>query len=87
MNQRSYFFIVLNFWQYLFSKHFTVWIDQKNVVGFQKLKSDSHVFNRIKTKLIGYDFNVIYKQGIFNMAVDFLSRHPVGIDDSTQLIV
>lgn len=71
INHRSHLLVVLTFWQYLFSKHFTVWIDQKNLVGLQKLKSNSYVFNRIKTKLIGYDFNVIYKQRIFNKAAYF----------------
>lgn len=49
------------------------------------MKSDSLVLNRIRTKLIGYDFNIVYKQGIFNKAADFLSRHPIGFDESAEI--
>lgn len=71
--------------QYIFGKEFTVWTDHKNLEGLQKLKSDSYVLNRIRTKLIGYEFNIIYKQGIFNKAADFLSRHPIGFDEAAQI--
>uniref|UniRef100_A0A2H8TVD7 Retrovirus-related Pol polyprotein from transposon 297 n=1 Tax=Melanaphis sacchari TaxID=742174 RepID=A0A2H8TVD7_9HEMI len=79
------FFGCTHFRQYLYGKQFTVWTDHKNLVGLQKIKSESHVLNRIRTKLIGYEFNIIYKQGIFNKAADFLSRHPIGFDKSSKI--
>lgn len=79
------FFGCTHFRQYLYGNKFTVWSDLKNLVGLQKLKSDSHVLNRIRTKLIGYEFNVIYKQVIFNKASDFISRHPTDFDESAQI--
>lgn len=79
------FFGCTHFRHYLYGKKFTVWTDHKNLVGLQKLKSDLYVLNRIRTKLIGYEFNVIYKQGILNKAADFLSKHPTGFDESAQI--
>jgi hypothetical protein len=54
------------------------------LVGLQKIKSESHVLNRIRTKLIEYEFSIIYKQGIYNKAADFQSRHPIGFDKSAE---
>lgn len=79
------FFGCTHYRQYLYGKQFTVWTDHKNLIGLQKLKSNLHVLNRIRMKLIKYEFNIIHKQGIFNKAADFLSRHPTGFDESAQI--
>jgi hypothetical protein len=67
----------VHFRQYLHGRNFTVWTDHKNLIQLQTLKSESTILNRLRTKLIGYDFKIIYKQGIFNQAADFLSRYPL----------
>ncbi|KAL4084232.1 hypothetical protein QTP88_028057 [Uroleucon formosanum] len=65
------------FRQYLHGRTFTVWTDHKNLIQLQTIKSESTILNRLRTKLIGFDFKIIYKKGIFNQAADFLSRHPI----------
>jgi len=66
-----------HFRQYLHGRTFTVWTDHKNLIQLQTIKSESTILNRLRTKLIGYDFKIIYKKGIFNQAADFLSRYPI----------
>ncbi|KAL4107210.1 hypothetical protein QTP88_017593 [Uroleucon formosanum] len=67
----------IHFRQYLHSRTFTVWTDHKNLIQLQTIKSESTILNRLRTKLIGFDFKIIYKKGIFNQAADFLSRYPI----------
>ncbi|KAL4152979.1 hypothetical protein QTP88_000812 [Uroleucon formosanum] len=67
----------IHFRQYLHGRTFTVWTDHKNLIQLQTIKSESTILNRLRTKLIGFDFKIIYKKGIFNQAADFLSRYPI----------
>ncbi|KAL4084258.1 hypothetical protein QTP88_028083 [Uroleucon formosanum] len=67
----------IHFRQYLHGRTFTVWTDHKNLIQLQTMKSESKILNRLRTKLIGFDFKIIYKKGIFNQAADFLSRYPI----------
>ncbi|KAL4135091.1 hypothetical protein QTP88_006747 [Uroleucon formosanum] len=67
----------IHFRQYLHGRTFTVWTDHKNLIQLQTIKSESTILNRLRTKLIGFDFTIIYKKGIFNQAADFLSRYPI----------
>ncbi|KAL4101060.1 hypothetical protein QTP88_021080 [Uroleucon formosanum] len=70
-------FSCIHFRQYLYGRTFTVWTDHKNLIQLQTIKSESTILNRLRTKLIGFDFKIIYKKGIFNQAADFLSRYPI----------
>ncbi|KAL4088680.1 hypothetical protein QTP88_023764 [Uroleucon formosanum] len=67
----------IHFRQYFHGRTFTVWTDHKNLIQLQTIKSESTILNRLRTKLIGFDFKIIYKKGIFNQAADFLSRYPI----------
>lgn len=77
LEMAALYFGCTHFRQYLHGRHFIVWTDHKNLIQLQTIKSESIILNRLRTKLIGFDFKIIYKKGIFNQAADFLSRYPI----------
>lgn len=82
LEMSALYFGCTHFRQYLHGRQFTVWTDHKNLVQLQTIKSESPILNRLRTKLIGFDFKIIFKKGIFNQAADFLSRNPINLNNT-----
>lgn len=79
-------FAFTHFRQYLHGRPVEVWTDHKNLTSLLKIKTESTIVNRLRTKLMGYDINIIYKMGIFNKAADHLSRYPYSEEDRNEII-
>ena len=59
---------------YLIGRHFTVKIDHDSLKYFLEQRLSPAEKKKWVTKMLGYDFEIIYKKGKQNMVVDALSR-------------
>jgi hypothetical protein len=59
---------------YLLGKHFQIKIDHQSLEYFLEQRISSPEQQKWVTKLFGYDYEIIYKQGKENVVVGFLSR-------------
>ena len=65
----------LNKWRpYLMGRHFKVKIDRDSLKHFLEQRLYSKEQQKWVTKMLGYDFEIIYKKGKLNVVVDALSR-------------
>ena len=62
-------------WQpYLMGRHFKVKMDHDNLKYFLEQRLSSEEQQKWVTKMLGYDFEIIYKKGKQNVVADALSR-------------
>lgn len=61
-------------WPYLMERHFKVKIDHDSIKHFLEQKLSSKEKQKWVTKMLGYDFEIIYKKGKLNVVADTLSR-------------
>ena len=62
-------------WQpYLMGRHFKVKMDHDSLKYFLEQRLSSKEQQKWATKMLGYDFEIIYKKGKQNVVVDALSR-------------
>jgi len=59
---------------YLLGQSFVVRIDQQSLKFLLEQKVGTHFQQKWLTKLLGYDFIVEYKKGVYNWVADALSR-------------
>ena len=59
---------------YLMGRHFKVKTDHDNLKFFLEQRLSSEEQQRWVTKILGYDFEIIYKNQKLNVVVDALSR-------------
>jgi hypothetical protein len=59
---------------YLLGKHFQIKIDHHNLKYFLEQRISSLLQQKWVTKMLGYDYEIIYKKGKENVVVDALSR-------------
>jgi hypothetical protein len=59
---------------YLIGRHFKVKIDHDSLKYFLEKRLSSEEKQKWVTKMLGYDFEIIYKKGKQNIVVDALSR-------------
>ncbi|KAJ0491928.1 putative nucleotidyltransferase, Ribonuclease H [Helianthus annuus] len=60
--------------QYLILKHFTIRTDQKSLKHLLEQKITTPLQHTWLSKLMGYDYHIVYKKGVENSAADALSR-------------
>ncbi|KAJ0444029.1 putative nucleotidyltransferase, Ribonuclease H [Helianthus annuus] len=60
--------------QYLILKHFTIRTDQKSLKHLLEQKITTPLQHTWLSKLMGYDYSIVYKKGVDNGAADALSR-------------
>jgi len=61
---------------YLIGQRFTIRTDQRSLPYFMEQRVHTPAQQRWVTKLLGYDYELVYKKGIENRAADALSRQP-----------
>ena len=61
---------------YLQMQHFVIKTDQKSLVHLQNQKLHTIWQQKALTKLMGLDYEIVYKKGVENSAADALSRRP-----------
>ena len=59
---------------YLMGRHFKVNTDHDSLKNFLKQRLSSEEQKKWVTKMLGYDFEIIYKKGKKNVVADALSR-------------
>ncbi|XP_026459437.1 uncharacterized protein LOC113360105 [Papaver somniferum] len=71
---------------YLLENHFTIYTDYQSLKYFLEQRIHTMVQQKWLSKLLGYDYVVVYKKGIENKVVDALSRVPQASSPQCQLI-
>ena len=61
---------------YLIGQWFTIRTDQRRLPYFMEQRVHTPAQQWWVTKLLGYDYELVYKKGIENRAADALSRQP-----------
>jgi len=62
---------------YLLGRRFQIWTDQKSLKFFLEQRVVTLEQQKWVSKLLGYDYEIIYRPGRTNSAADALSRRPV----------
>jgi hypothetical protein len=65
---------------YLIGKHFKVKIDRDSLKYFLEQRRSLEEQQKWVTKMLGYDFEIIYKKGKQNVVADALSRKDEDVD-------
>jgi len=77
--EREYMAIILAVEQwrsYLQHSEFTIFTDQKSLAQLNTQRLHTAWQHKVFTKLLGFQYKVLYKKGTENGAADALSRHP-----------
>lgn len=74
---------VSNWRQYLLGRQFTIFTDQQSLRNLTTQTIQTPEQQKWLTKLVGYDFRIVYRPGKHNSAADALSRHT----DATLLVI
>jgi len=61
---------------YLQHSEFTIYTDQKSLAQLDTQRLHTAWQQKVFTKLLGFQYKVLYKKGVENSAADALSRHP-----------
>lgn len=61
---------------YLQHDEFLIYTDQKSLAQLDTQRLHTAWLQKVFTKLLGFQYKVIYKKGVANNAADALSRHP-----------
>lgn len=78
-------FVVKKWQQYLMDKHVIIRTDQQSLKHLLDNRIATHFQQKWLSKLMGLDFEIIYKQGTENKAADALTR--VGHGELLQLVL
>ena len=65
---------------YLLGRHFKVKIDHDSLKYFLEQRLSSEEQQKWMTKMLGYDFEIIYKKGKQNVVADALSRKDADVE-------
>ena len=71
---------------YLESRKFDLITDHKALLAFKKIKDSNPRPERWSIKLSKYDYEVIYRKGNENVNADCLSRDPINLIESMEII-
>ncbi len=71
---------------YLESRKFDLITDHKALLAFKNIKDSNPRLERWSIKLSKYDYEVIYRKGNENVNADCLSRDPINLMDSMEII-
>lgn len=61
---------------YLQHSEFTIYTDQKSLAQLDTQHLHTAQQQKVFTKILGFQYKVVYKKGVENCAADALSRHP-----------
>jgi len=69
--------LALEQWRsYLQHSEFTIYTDQKSLVELNTQHLHTAWQQKVFTKLLGFQYKIVYRKGVENSAADALSRHP-----------
>lgn len=69
---------VQQFRTYIYGVHFEIWTDHMPLIyDINNIKSLSVKIQKLRNKLIDYDYKIIYRKGLLNEVCDAMSRNPI----------
>lgn len=74
---------------YLMPAEFTILTDQRSLIHLQDQKLNSYWQQKAMTKLMGFQYKILYKKGSTNCAADALLRmnHSIGILSALSFVL
>ncbi|KAF0703802.1 Uncharacterized protein FWK35_00034789, partial [Aphis craccivora] len=77
-------YVVEQFRMYTYGKYIEIWTDHAPLRYLENIKSFSTRIQRLKNKLVDYDYVIKYRKGLLNQVCDAMSRYPVEISSSVN---
>ena len=70
-------YVMEQFRTYTYGEHVEIWTDHAPLRYLDNIKTFSVRIQRLKSKLVDFDFTIKYRKGLLNQVCDAMSRNPV----------